>query len=389
MKHGVILPVQPDQAEHNESVLEHARGWMLSNWKFFAVVVLPTLFVAGYYYLIAADQYRSEAHFIVKSGERGSSAGSGFGAILGLGGAASESMSDIASVSDYLESHDVIQALQRRLDLVKLFRRPGADALSQLHDANPTPEALLKYYRGKVSIHQDRDTGITDLTVTTFRPSDSYNLARLLLNLGEQRVNAMNARSYQGSVASATRQLEEAEIASASIQSRITRFRQGSAGIDPQSSGQAQIKLASDLNGKLAAARAQLSTMGASISHSSPQYIALSRTVRALGAEASRQSGMLAGKDSAMSNSLGKFEDLRVRQEYAGKNYEAAAANLQKARDDARRQQLYIVRVVDANMPVKSLYPERGKVVLTVFFALLLAYSIGWLIAAGVREHAG
>ena len=387
MKHGVIVPVQPDEAEREVSAAQRVSVWVRTHWKFVLVVVAPTLLVAGYYYLVAADQYRSEAHFIVKSGERGASSGGGFGAILGLGGAPSESASDVASVSDYLQSHDVVSAVNRRINLVDVFRRPEADVLSRLKAGDPTPETLLKYFRSRVNIRQDRDTGITDVTVTTFRPGDSYAIAQLLLSLGEQRVNAMNARSYQGAVASAKRQLIEAEEVIAGIQSQITRFRQTSADIDPQSTGQAQIKLVSDANGKLSAARAQLAAMGAAISHSSPQYVALSRTVRSLEVEASRQSGRLAGNSSAMPKSLGQYEDLRVRQEYAGKNYEAAAANLQKAQDDARRQQLYVVRVVNPNMPVKALFPERAKAVLTVFFALLLTYSISWLIAAGVREH--
>ena len=39
---------------------------------------------------------------------------------------------------------------------------------------------------------------------------------------------------------------------------------------------------------------------------------------------------------------------------------------------------------VNANLPVKSLYPHRGLTVLTVFASLLVAYGIGWLIIAGV-----
>jgi capsular polysaccharide transport system permease protein len=39
-------------------------------------------------------------------------------------------------------------------------------------------------------------------------------------------------------------------------------------------------------------------------------------------------------------------------------------------------------------MPVKSTYPERWRILGTVVVALLLIYSIGWLIVAGVREHA-
>jgi capsular polysaccharide transport system permease protein len=47
------------------------------------------------------------------------------------------------------------------------------------------------------------------------------------------------------------------------------------------------------------------------------------------------------------------------------------------------------VRVVEPNLPGKALHPQRLKITATVFFSLLLSYAVGWLILAGVREHAG
>jgi len=44
--------------------------------------------------------------------------------------------------------------------------------------------------------------------------------------------------------------------------------------------------------------------------------------------------------------------------------------------------------VVDANRPVKAMFPERGRILATVMIVLFLVYSIGWLLVAGVREHA-
>ncbi|WP_174279091.1 Wzz/FepE/Etk N-terminal domain-containing protein [Sphingomonas bacterium] len=355
------------------------------------VVVLPTLLLSSYYYLVAADQYQSEAHFIVRSVEGPSASPSGFGQLLGLTGA-STGGGDAASVSDYLQSHDAVNRLRQDIDLVDRFRRPEADLLSRLHTADPTPEALLKYYGGKVSVHTDHDTGITTLTVRAFRPDDSYTIIRSLLVLGEQRVNAMNTRSYDDAIASSRRQLAEAERGAAAVQSTLTDYRQEKADIDPEGSGKAQIGLVSTLRANLAAAQAQLETMGAFVSRSSPQYVAMARQVRSLQSQLSAQSGRLAGSSTAsgsdIANKLGGYESLRLRQEFAGKRYESAAAALAQARERAQRQQLYLVRVVDANMPVKSLFPQRGRIVLTAFVALLLVYSIGWLIAAGVREHA-
>jgi capsular polysaccharide transport system permease protein len=386
--HGVIEPIV-EQDGYKRSSLERFMDAIRRRRMFMLVVVLPTLIVAGYYYLIASDQYESEAHFLVHSAGRGTGGGTiGIGQALGLAGLGGGGGDEAMSVSDYLTSHDAVNTLRREDNLVGRFHDPDADFLSRLRLDNPTPETLLKYYRKQVRVEYDTETGITILRVRSFRPQDSFELTRKLLALGERRVNDLNVRSYNDSIAQSRRQLTETEDALTAMQARMTKFRQSSSDIDPQASGAAQIGLVTSLTGQLATARAQLNGMGGMINHSSPQYQALAKRVQALSAQVAAQSGRLVGSGDAIANDIGGYEELKMRRDFLGKRYEAAAAALQQAREQALRQQLYVVRVVDANLPVKSLYPERGRTLLTVFIALLLTYSIGWLIAAGVREHA-
>ena len=127
--------------------------------------------------------------------------------------------------------------------------------------------------------------------------------------------------------------------------------------------------------------------MAAALSPSSPQLVALRSLVSALSAEVTAENGKLANGPGNVATGLGTYESLQLRQQFAGKQYDSAAAALQKAQEDASKQQLFVLRLVDPNMPVKALYPKRIRIVLTVFLTLLLTYGIGWLIAAGVREH--
>lgn len=388
--HGIFAPVIETSVEDRPSLLSHFVAWLHKRRGVLLIVALPTLLVAAYFYLIAADQYESEAHFMIRSSEGATASPTGFGSLIGLAGGMTQSQGEAVSVADYLQSHDAVTKLNRDIDLVDRFRRPEADYFSRLSTPNPTPEKLLKYYKGKVLVLNNRDTGIAVLTVRAFRPQDSYDIIQRLMKMGEQRVNLLNARSYTDGIASARRQLDLAESALADVQSTLTNFRQSQEDIDPEGSGKAQIGLVSTLRGNLAAAQSQLETMGAFVSHSSPQYIAMQRQVRSLQSQLAAQSGRLTsgGGGGSIARDLGGYENLRLRQEFLGKRYEAAAAAYEQARDRAQRQQLYLVKVVEANMPVKSEYPERGRIVLTVFLALLLIYSIGWLLAAGVKEHA-
>lgn len=385
--HGIIEPAESHVVER-EPITARVIAWLSRNRMFMLFVVLPTLLVAGYLYLIASDQYESEAHFLVRSSAPAQPAATGVGALLssavGLGGGGP---SEAMSVADYLTSHDVVAALRRQDHLVERYDRADADYFSRLRLADPAPETLLRYYRKQIKVKFDTDTGLTTLTVRSFTPEDSYQLARKLLELGEQRVNILNERSYHDAIAMAQSGLVEAERAVEQNQRQMTSFRQNRSDIDPQAQGQSQLTLVAQLTAQLASARAQLALMGGMINHSSPQYTALISRERAIAAQVEAQRARLTGSETAIANDIGGFEGLKLRQEFLGKQYEGAAAALQQARDDAQRQQLYVVRVVDANMPVKALYPQRGRILLTVFVVALLLYSIGWLIAAGVREH--
>jgi capsular polysaccharide transport system permease protein len=370
---------------------EQIVAWLRGKRVFLLVVILPTLLVAIYYGFIASDQYESQADFIVRAAQDSPAPPTGLGQILSLaGGGGGGAQSEALSVSDYLSSHDAVAALRNSVQLVERFRRPEIDPISRLHSANPKAENLLKYYRKHVDIESDNDTGITTLRVRTFRPEDSYAIINALLAIGEQRVNALNVRLYQDTLAVAKRELDEAETAVTQSQSTMTGFRQTNEDIDPTGSGAAQIRLVSDLSASLSAARAQLAGMAGAIRPDSPQYIAQAARVRALEAQVAAQSGHLAsnGGGKTIATDLGAYEGLRLRQDFAAKRYAAAAAALEEARERAMKQQLFVVRVVEPNVPQKSTYPKRLTMIATVFFGLLFVYAIGWLIAAGVKEHA-
>lgn len=376
------------------SVVGEVLSWIKNQRVFLLVVILPTLLVSLYYGLIASNQYESEADFIVRETQDSAPPPTpGMGQLLSLatGGspAGGGAQSAALSIADYLSSHDAVAALRDNDALVQRFRRPGVDLFSRLRSEDPTAEGLLKYYRRHVDIEYNDDTGITTLRVRTFRPADSYAIVNALLTLGENRVNTLNTRVYQDTLAVANRELADAEADVARSQATITGFRQDNADVDPTGSTAAQIRLVSELNGVLSTARAQLAAMNGTIRPDSPQYVAQAARVRALEAQVAAQSGRLAGAGGGktIAKDLGAYENLRMRQDFAAKRYAAAAAALDQARDRAMKQHLFVVRVVEPNMPQKSLYPHRLTIIATVFFGLLFVYAIGWLIVAGVKEH--
>ncbi|WP_439496037.1 hypothetical protein [Bosea sp. (in: a-proteobacteria)] len=55
---------------------------------------------------------------------------------------------------------------------------------------------------------------------------------------------------------------------------------------------------------------------------------------------------------------------------------------------EARRQQLYLERIVEPRAADYSAEPRRLRNVIVTFCATLLLFFVGWLLSQGVREHA-
>ncbi len=360
------------------------------HWGFLAVVVAPTLALAAYYFGFAADQYQSEAHFLVRSSQPTPSVSSNIGQVLGLGSGLSATQTEAYSISDYLTSQDALAAVDRKLALTQVFRRPEADIASRLWSDHPAAETLLKYYRRHVSVVPNQDTSVTTLRVTAFRPQDARNIAELLLQLGEQRVNALNTRIEAEAIRAALDEQSKAEQQLADAQAAITAFRAAHRDVDPEKSEVARLGVAANLRQQLAEAQAQRASIAAYLRPDSPQMAAMNRRIEALDTQTAAQDAALSGGGpGAIAPSLAQYDQLKFRQEFAATRYAAAAAALSNARAEAMKQQLFVVRVVEPNLPQKALYPRRWILVGSALAGLLLAYGIGWLIMAGVREHAG
>ena len=359
------------------------------HWSLAAFVLLPTLLAAVYFFAIAADQYESETVFVVRGIQSDGPRGGSLTELLGVSGADSSAQAENRSVGQYLLSHDALKALKSQgLDLVAMFRRAEADPVSRLWYADPKAETLLEYYQDHVFLTYDPDDGMTRLRVRAFRPDDALAITTALLKLGEARINTFNTRALNTVMAASGRDVATAEAELTDIQRRLTRFREGRRDIDPRANAAGTQELVGTLEAQLAQARAQYAAMAGVLSPGSPQLVALAARIRGLQGQVGATGARLTGNGAAIAPRLADYEELMLRQSFAAKRYDAARTAQQLARSQAIKQQLFVVAVVDPNRPEKSLYPRRFTMVASIFAALLVAWGIGWLLVAGIREHA-
>jgi capsular polysaccharide transport system permease protein len=346
-------------------------------------VLLPTLLVGAYLFLFSANQYVSEAQFQVRGGAP--SAPAGLGQLLG--NLTSDGNSESAnSVKVYMLSRDAVQDLSREIDLDAMFHKPLLDVVGRLW-GNPTAEQRLKYFRRHVDVSVDSETGISTLQVRAFSPADSAQIAGRLLNGAERLVNRLNRRAEDDTLSLANRQVREAEARVNLTQAQLTAFRNSQGSVDPTKSSALVMTVAGELEGKLAQARAELAAQSHYLTPDSAALKLLRAKVQALESQVQAQNSRLTGGRGSLAPSLSRYEQLSLDKEFAEKEYASALAAQQTALIDSQKQHSYLVRIVEPRPAEESTYPKRWLTLLSSFVLLTLAYGVGWLVIAGIKEH--
>jgi capsular polysaccharide transport system permease protein len=355
-------------------------------YAFVLLVLVPTVLVLAYQLLVASPQYVSRTQYMIRGIEAERPSATGLGALLV--GTEKGSAREAAAIRDYLNSPDAIAALGKKgIDVAALFARGDADWFSRLRFEKPRAETLLDYYRGKVSIEYDPEAGITRIAVRAFAPKDAQRLAATLVALGEAQVNTFNQRALASAMALAEADLLKAEGELARIQGELTGFRDLTGEIDPALGSVGENQQLRTLETELARERAELTSMGRFLTPGSPQMQIQQSRVAALEGEAARIEGRITGSPKALSGRLAAYEALKLRQDFAAKSLQEARTGVLRAREQAGKQRLFFVQVVQPNLPEKPAYPRPWRNALALLTALAVAYAIGWLVLAGVREH--
>lgn len=352
---------------------------------FMVVVAAPTLLAAIYFLLIASPRYVSEARFIVRSASTSQPSAIGV-ALQGVG--FSTGMNEAFAVHEYMSSRDGMAALKSEFDLDAIFGPAGADPLARYpRPGQPkSDEALYKAFRRFLTVGYDAPSGISTLRVEAFKPSDARALNLALLASGEALINRLNDRAAANAVSDAQESLRRAQNEVSSSQEALTALRNSAQFIDPRAAAAESSEVIGGLLVAIAQLKAERAQLAAEAS-SSPQLPILDNRIRAYEQQITEARAKVTGAASSLAPKVGAFEELMLRKEIADKQMAQATAALLSAEQDARRQKLYLERIVAPSLPDKATEPKRWKAILTVFATMMLIYGMGWLLWAGIREH--
>lgn len=369
------------KGRHWFSVLTHYYGRSL----FVVIFVIPTLAAILFYGLIASDRYVSTTQFIVRSVSSASNEGaSAFLQSFGI----TRTNDDAYAIQAFIQSRDAMDKLNSIVPLRQVYSRPEADVLTRYGRTgqSDTDESFYRYFRRQIVLEKNVETGITTVQVSAYRAQDAQDIARLILQLSEARVNELNARARRDALSIATARMKEAEEMLVSANVALTQYRNQSENIDPAKSAGAALGRVTELETELSQARVTLQDMMTN-APANPAIPAVRQRIDALQAQVAQQQGGITGEKSALAGKLGGYEELVVRRDLAEKAYETAERELSRAHEEVLRQQIYIETVARPNLPDASLEPRRLRSIFTVALLSLWAFLGIYLLVSGSREH--
>ena len=352
---------------------------------FLLTVVVPTAVAILYFGLFASDIYVSESRFVVRSPDK--PAASGLGVLLKSAGF-SNAGDEIYAAHEYVKSRDALKELNRNDAVVRSY---GNSAISIFNRFNPLGlggsfEDLYDYYSGKVGVDYATTSAITTLTVRAFTPQDAEKFNRQFLERAEELVNRLNNRGRTDLIRFSTEEVVQSKMAAREAALSLARFRNAQGIIDPEKQATLQLQMVSKLQDELIGARTQLQQLRA-MAPENPQIPILEVRISSLSREIDEQLGLVAGNRRSLSATAAQYQRLELEREFADRRLAAAMNSLEEARNEARRKQAYVERIVQPSLPDEAQEPRRLRGILATLVLGLAAWAILKMLLAGIREH--
>ncbi len=362
------------------------RHWGLL-FSFLILVIIPLMVSAAYLYLRAVDQYESVVGFSVRA-EEVSSPIELLGGIAGFSGSSS---SDTDILYEYIQSQELVQLVDDRLNLRDIYAGSPDDPVFSI-DPDGTLEDLRDYWALMTDVDYDSGTGLIEFQVRAFTPEDAQNIAKTVFAQSSEIVNDLSSIARQDAIRYAQEDLEISIDRLKQAREAMTSFRAKSQIVDPSEDIQSQMGLIGSLQEQLAEALITLQLLRQTTTDNDTRIEYATKRINVIeGLIAEQRQKFGLGGDDALGNDfvtvIAEFEGLSVDQEFAEEAYITSLASFYAAQAEAQRKSRYLAAYIQPTLAQEAEYPRREILLATIALFLLVGWSIMALVYYSVRDR--
>ena len=348
------------------------------------LTLVPLLLIASYLFFFAKDRYVSDSTVIVKQvSEVDVGSTGGLGALLGVNNTSTE---DAQFLRAYIQSRDLVELLDRKLDLRSNFVGTD-DPIYHLSD-DASIEELVEYYQKRVRVNLDEKTMMLRIETEGFTPEFALKLNREILAQSEQFINALSQRVAKEQLTFSEQQLQDANQQLAEARDALLQYQNTNEMFDPQAQAQAIATIINGLESNLAQLKTEERTLLSYLNPEAPQVVAIRSQITSLQTQIENEKSKLtSAKSSKLNRSAADFEALKADVVFKTDLYKIALGSLEKSRLEAVRKMKNVVVITSPLQAQDAVYPRRGYILLSAWLLLSTLFGIGYLIYTVIREH--
>ena len=349
----------------------------------FAFVLLASILLVFYYWVIASPRYVSETQFMVKQANSTESPFSGLAAI----GSISGGMRDALVLKKYIESREMAVALDQAVSLKAHYERDDFDLISRLaHES--TIEEYVEFYQNHISVLHDELSDVLYVEVQTYEANYSLQVAQTLLKLSENFINELGAKMAQEQVGYAQKEVERSNGELKKFQSDLVNFQDKFKLYNPEQQGGALVGAINELESEIIRQQTELKSLLAFMRDDAAEVKAKKIRINSLERQLAEEKNRLTNQDQQSLNKINvDFQEIKLNAELASDLYKTSLAGLESVRSEAYRKLKHLLVIESPALAQEDRYPRRIYNILTWFVCLVLLYLVARLILAIVKEH--
>lgn len=349
----------------------------------FALVLLASILVVGYYTIVASPRYATNTQFVVKEAGSNDAALMGFAAL----GTTSSAMRDALIIKEYVESRQMAVSLDNAIGLKAHYQNEEWDALSGLSES-ATVEDYVEFYKNHISVRHDELSDIVHIEVQAFTPEYSLLLGQTLLEKSEQFINSLGDKMAKEQLTYAQKEVERLYTNMKNQQQQLVLFQNNNELYNPEQQGSAMLTAIGNLQAQIISAQAKLKEMIAVMRDDAAEVKSQRILIKSLQQQLNEEQGKLTSGDQKSLNQITvNFQEIKLNTELATGLYQAGLSSMEVVRADAYRKLKHLLIVQHPAQPETDQYPRRIYSIFTWFVSLLIVYLLGRLIWAIVKEH--
>lgn len=346
-------------------------------------VFLPTIAASYYFYVIATPMFGTHSQMVIKQAE--SSRSGGLGSLFQGTGLATQT--DSTTVQSYMTSLEAFIRLDKDHGFTEHFSDPNIDSVQRLAN-DATRDDAYDVFLDHVQIGYDPTEGFLKMEVIAANPSKSQEFSEALIGYAEEQINQQTQRVREDQMSGAQEAYAGAETRRVNALKELVRIQEEVQQSDPIAQSAALQQRITTLEIRLDDGRLNLASL---LENSRPNSASLNATeseIRRL----ENQIGLLRSELSGGNGGSLVSNNARLRQ--AEENYVFQVANVQAtliqvdtARIEATRQNLYLTISVPPIAPDSPTYPKAFENTVLAFLIFSGIYMMVSLTVSILREQ--